>query len=99
MSKIAIESYGVSRKKYLNPVDLNLFSLVLFRESQKVAAECFASEASEDVDDLPSDFLDKLNIDEVTNIRMRLSNPDIQPEKMNMLKMRNLKLLTKKSQR
>lgn len=69
------------------------------RESQKVAAECFPSEASEDVDDLPSDFLDKLNIDEVTNIRMRLSNPDIQPEKMNMLKMRNLKLLTKKSQR
>lgn len=69
------------------------------RESQKIAAECFAAEASEDVDDLPANFLDDLNIDEVTKIRMRLSNPDVQPAKMADLRMKNLKLLTKKSQR
>lgn len=64
-----------------------------------MAAACLPSEASEEVDDLPKDFLEKLNIDDVTNIQMRLSNPDFQPERMSELKMRNLKLLTKKSQR
>lgn len=51
------------------------------------------------MDDLPEQFLDELNIDEVTKIRMRLSNPDIQPARMADLRMKNLKLLTKKSQR
>lgn len=80
-------------------LEINLIHLDLFRESQKIAAECFAAEASEDVDDLPEDFLEKLNIDEVTKIRMRLSNPDVQPARMADLRMKNLKLLTKKSQR
>ncbi|XP_022672989.1 dynactin subunit 4-like isoform X2 [Varroa jacobsoni] len=90
------DKYGVATvvaKKYMS------LQVTPRKESQKVAEGCFAAEASEEVDDLPERFLNNLNIDEVTNIRMRLSNPELQPTRMADLRMKNLKLLTKKSQR